>query len=188
MKIDQIKLTQAENKILLAIIRQKHSAEIYSAIIPVIESFIDKPVSKRIATAIQKVIPAYRVHYDGNVHGWRRVSISGGAFDWENRITIDFTDPQPYYVVKTEKESIQKTIDMLKAWHENAIISVETMTKEREQFADMVRDYVILQENYDKARQAFNKQYGTTSKFGTYELSYTAREAVEIVTGEKPER
>ncbi len=187
-KIDKLKLAEAENYMLAAIVRQQASVEIYTAALPVVESFRDKPVSKRIATAIQAALPQYRVFYSPDYHGWRRVSISGAPFNYDNQITLDFTKPAEYLVVKTEKESVERVIESLKAWKENAIASIEILKKEHARLKEMIDAHLTIENEYQKARAAFNQAYGTESRFGTHEISYTAREAIKIVTGDMPER
>ncbi len=180
-------IIDGEKKILIAILRQQAIVEVSAQALPIIETYLEKGVTKHIATAIQKVLPNYRVSYDPNVHGWKRITVTGGAFDWDNRFTIDFTRPEEYLKIKTTRESVEAVIELLKAWQENGKEEIIRLKKDRDNFRAMVKDWQELNDAHAKNVRAFTVKYGSAGHFSDHELTYTVREALRLATDIKPE-
>jgi hypothetical protein len=86
-----IELDAARQKIREAIAEAAESLAIVTAACAAAEPFNGKPVSKRIASAIESALPGYRVHYSAE-HGFYRVTIWGGresAVQYSNRVSLN---------------------------------------------------------------------------------------------------
>lgn len=83
-----IELDAAREKVRAAIAEAKALHAVASAACAAAEPFDGKPVSKRIASAIESALPGYRVHYSAE-HGFYRVEIWGGAIEYRCRVSLN---------------------------------------------------------------------------------------------------
>lgn len=87
----RIDVAAARNTLRLAIAEATEKQRIAEAATAAAAPFDGKPVSKRIASAIESALPGYRVHYSAE-HGFYRVAVWGGtgcAVQYGNRVEFN---------------------------------------------------------------------------------------------------
>jgi hypothetical protein len=94
---------------------QKRAVDILSIIEPVLKSFDGKTISKRIETAIKKVLPEFTVYY-GKSYSWYELKIWGNGVDYQNNLSLNlgYTSTSDvfnfeWYVTNNQRSYLEKS-------------------------------------------------------------------------------
>lgn len=161
---------------------------IYEFVIPIIEKYEGKEITKRLATEIKKVLgDDFYVVYDPDKYGWRRISIyDQSILKYDNSINLDFTPPLQYgelSKIKTWTESVLDTLNQAKARRDYIKEDIKTLKHEMEWFTDIESQYKEICKNTEKGIKDLLHDWGTKKEYYGDEktLSYELKKHLESI-------
>ena len=173
-----------------AIARQAEHIRLLNVVIPVLEAERTKSPTKHLATKIEKALNDSTMHvvWNPDKYGSKEISIYGGILKYEDALTISFSKNWGTgWRLATEQAVVDDVIELTKKWRENGEFGLKQLRAELTKFSEMAKEYKQIHLAYKEACQIFKKRHGTLESFGEKNISYTARRALEEVTGVKIE-
>lgn len=161
----------------------KLQLDIYTRVIPIIKANQDKPVTKRLASTIEKELAPFYVAYNPDKYSNREITISGNSLKYDDAITFSFTKPLQYgdcSKIKTEAESIAEVLSQSEARRDYIAKEITALELELKHWDSIKADYLLMIEKQATMLKAFREKYATLENIHSEpQMSYTTRQELE---------